>query len=71
MCNIYKNNKSKSEKNIKQKVTQGIIHHRHQKINQDIVFKEQNEDVNNLAVHQHIFQQIDQHLEQRINQNVK
>ena len=45
--------------------------HRDQKINQNVVFKYQNEDVNNLAVNQSIFQQINQHLEQRINQNVK
>jgi len=30
----------------------------------------QNEDVNNLTVHKHIYQQINQHLEQHINPNV-
>jgi len=54
MCKIHKKSESK-EKTIQQKVTQDINQHRDQKINQDVVFKEQNENVDNLAVNQYIF----------------
>ena len=71
MCKIHQNNSEAKEKTIQQKATQDINQHRDQKINQDVVFKEQNEDVNNLAVNQQIYQQINQHVEQCINENVK
>jgi len=51
MCKIHINKKSEATvKTIEQKVTQDINQHRNQKIDQVVVFKEQNEDVNNLTV---------------------